>query len=150
MAGGPNLLFGKFPGNFIKQKNIPVGCVPSAAVAVPRKGVSIGSVSDGRGVSAWEVCLTGVSDRGVVCPGGVFSWRVGVCPGGGGVCPGGGCVSGLEVWPGGVCPGGVCPGGVCPGGVCPAGRAVCPEGVSAEGLSARQPLWTDSQTPVKT
>ena len=83
MAGDSNLLFGKFPGNFIKQKNIPVGCVPSAAVAVPGRGVSIGSVSDGRGVSAREVCLTGVSDRGVVCPGGVFSWRVGVCPGGG-------------------------------------------------------------------
>ena len=51
---------------FRKQECIPVGCVPSAAVAVSREVVSAG----GRGV-----CLGGCLPRGCL-PGG------GVCPGG--------------------------------------------------------------------
>ena len=52
---------GKLQGNFkSKQECIPVGCVPSAAVAVGGS-VCLGGVC--RGVSAW-----GVSARGGVCP----------------------------------------------------------------------------------
>ena len=55
---------------YVQQECIPVGCVPSAAVAV----------CWGRGVSAWGggVCLVGCLPRGV------SAWR-GVS--GGGVCP---------------------------------------------------------------
>ena len=62
------------------QERIPVGCVPSAAVAMPipaRTGQ--GGVSQhalGGGVSAQGgVCLGGCLPRGSDCPGGV-------CPGG--------------------------------------------------------------------
>ena len=65
MAEAPFLLFGKFPGNFIKQENIPVGCVPSAAVAVPGRGVS-----PGRGCLSVGVCPAGVCPQGCL-PGGV-------------------------------------------------------------------------------
>ena len=70
---------------FWKLECIPVGCVPSAAVAVcggdvcPGECVSA-SVGPARQVSAWGVCL-------------------GICPGG---CLPGGCL------PGGCLPGGVC------------------------------------------
>ena len=101
-------MFGKFPGNFIKQENIPVGCVPSAAVAVLGRGVSTGSVSDR------EVCF----------PGGVSAWPGGVCQADGGVYPWGclsrgwGCLPrGVSATGGGVCPGG----GVCLGGSLPRG-----------------------------
>ena len=58
-----------------KQECIPVGCVPSAAVAVCRR------------------CLRGEVSAGGVCPEGVSAQRGclprgGVCPAGG-VCPGG-------------------------------------------------------------
>ena len=69
---------------FQKQECIPVGCVPSASVAICGEGMCLP-----RGVC---VC-PGVSSRGVVC-------LVGVCQGGclpGGCLPGGclprGCVS---------------------------------------------------------
>ena len=57
------------------QECIPVGCVPSAAVAV-----------------SWrEGCLPG---GGVVCPGGVSAQ---------GVCPGWGCLAGVvSAWEGGM------------------------------------------------
>ena len=68
-----------------EQECIPVGCIPSAAVAI-----------------CWGGCLPrGLSARGGVCPGGG-----GVCPGG--ICPGRGCLS-RGVSPVGVCPGGVYP-----------------------------------------
>ena len=66
----------------LKQECIPVGCVPSAAVAfgeggcVPGEGGLPGGVCLGR-LSAYGVCLWGVCPRGV-CPGG--TWQGGVCP----------------------------------------------------------------------
>ena len=74
--------------SFVKQEYIPVGCLPSAAVAVCRVG-----------------CLP---EGGSVCPRGVcLVWPGGVCL----VCPGG-CLPGgvYLVFLGGVCPGGCQPG----------------------------------------
>ena len=78
----------------------------------------------------------------------VSTWGVSA-PGGGGVCSqAGGICSG-----GGVCSlGGVCSGGcLLPGGVCSWG-GVCSQGCVASQHALRQtpPLWTESQTPVKT
>ena len=73
--------------NYKKQECIPVGCVPSAAVAI-----------------CWGVCLP----MGGSLPGGV-------CPRG--VCPERGVSVQGDVRPGGVCPWGVCPGGCLPKGV---------------------------------
>ena len=67
--------------NLSQQESIPIGCVPSAAVAVMREG--------GWGASCF---------RGGVCPGGVFPGRVSVPRG---MSAGGRCVS---AW-GGFCPG---------------------------------------------
>ena len=82
-----------------KQECIPVGCVPSAAVAVCGERGVMGCVCPG------GVCLVGVS------AGGCLPW--GVCPGG--VCPG---VSAQES----VCLGVSVLGGVCLVGIC---RGVC-------------------------
>ena len=57
-------------GYIMKQECIPVGCVPSAAVAVCWGGLPGGRCLPG-GVSAWVVCM---------------SAQRGVCPGGMGVC----------------------------------------------------------------
>ena len=114
-----------------QQECIPVGCAPSAAVAVSRGGVS----SQG-GVCSWGgVCSGGVSALGGVCsggclllggvsaPGGCLLWGVsalgGVCSWGylllgaaprGGVCSGGCLLQGVSA-PGVSAPGGVCSGG---------------------------------------
>ena len=85
------LVFAKF-----QQECIPIGCVPSAAVAVRGRCLP-GGVSAQGSVCPWgclpqDVCLGGVC-LGGVCPGGV-------CPGGG-VCPRGGCLPRGGVYPGG-------------------------------------------------
>ena len=112
------------------------------------------------------------SSRAVVCPGGYLPRGRGVCPGGGvsaqgmGVCPGDGCLPRGR----GVCPGSVFPRGVSTWGCLPRGclpRGIC-LGVSTRGVSAwgmclsrggvspiacwntPPPLWTESQTGVKT
>ena len=59
------------PGNILEQECIPVGCVPSAAVAV----------SGARGVFPGVSAQGGVCLRGGGLPSGI------VCFGGGGVCP---------------------------------------------------------------
>ena len=64
--------------NFVKQECIPVGCIPSAAVA---GGGGVSQHVLDRGVSAQTGC---------VCPGGVCS---GVSVQGGGVCLEGVCPS---------------------------------------------------------
>ena len=57
--------------------------------------------------------------------------------------------------PGGSAPRGVCSGVVCSrgvsalGGVC-SGGVSAPGGISQDALRQRPPLWTESQTPVKT
>ena len=110
-----------------KQECIPVGCLPSAAVAVSGRGGCLPKgfvcprVSDLRGV-----CLRGVCWKvsGGVCWG-VSAWTgVGVSAW---VCV---CVSGQGVSAGGLCPGGVYGQGVSAGSVCPGDGGVCPGGVS--------------------
>ena len=88
-----------------KKECIPVGCVPSTAVAVCRGMSSQGVCLPARG------CLPkGVSAHGGVCLG-VSAWGV--------------CLGLSACLPGGFCPGGcACPGvsahrGVCPGGCLP-------------------------------
>ena len=134
----------------LTQECIPVGCVPSAAVAVcwgggvSGWGCLVGSVR--QWVSAWGVSGKRNVLRNGVCPGG--SAQGGVCAGGclpgGGVCPRGMSAQvGVSAW-GVSAQGGCLPSlsrgcllrqGVCPGGVC----LVCPGG--------RHPsLWTESLT----
>ena len=82
-------------GKFLKQECIPVGCVPSAAVAVSRGRVSApgggcllggGSVSVHGGRGGCGVCSRGVCSRGCLLLGGVYSQ--------GGVSALGGCLLG--------------------------------------------------------
>ena len=73
-------------GHTITQECIPVGCVPSAAVAVWEGGFLL------RGLSAWGCLLRGVC-LGDVCPEGEFLFGGGVClgvsaQGRGGICLG--------------------------------------------------------------
>ena len=80
-------------------------------------------------------------------PGGGVSAPRGVCllPGGvstpGGVCSRGGLLRG------GVCSQG---GGLLQGGLLQGGGGLLRGGVSQDALRQRPPLWTESQTPVKT
>ena len=108
----------------LKQECIPVGCVPSAAVAVCWGG----------GVSAqWGVCL-----EGGVCPGGCLPRGVsvrGCMPRAGGVSTWGvsaqvGCLLWGEVCPGGCLPRGMfAQVGVFSGRCIPRGGGVCLRGV---------------------
>ena len=54
--------------SFSKQECIPVGCVPSAAVAVSPGGTCPGGVPGPRGGGG--TCLGGVPGPGGTCPGG--------------------------------------------------------------------------------
>ena len=121
----------------LKQDCIPVGCVPSAAVAIseeevcPRRSVCPGG---GGLLRRGDVCLRGCLPGGV-CLRERVSARPGYLPKRGGVCPRG------AVYPGG----GVCPRGCLPGGEVSAGggastwrclsggRGVCLDGVCPEG-----------------
>ena len=63
--------------SLLEQECVPVGCAPSAALAISRgcllKGVSVlGDVC--------RECLPGGSTQWGVCPGGVSAWG-GICPG---------------------------------------------------------------------
>ena len=90
----------------IKQKCIPVGCVPPASVAVSGEG----------GLSARGCLPGGGSAHGVSALGGCLPWGVPVR--------------------GGVCPGGVCPGGVCPrGGVCHTRPPTCGQTDACENIT---------------
>ena len=109
-----------------KQECIPVGCVPSAAVAVSRgvylvRGVSALGGVPGRGVYlAWGggICSGGVPAGGCTWSQGGVPGPAGICsrgvPGPGGVCSLGDVCSGVCTWPRGVPhPGGVCSSGEC-------------------------------------
>ena len=127
---------------YYEQECIPVGCVPAA-----------------RWPYYAEVCFPGG-----VCSGGVWSGPRGVCSGGS--APGGvwsrGCLLLGRCLPRGVwSQGGVLQGGLLLGGGIWSLGGVCSQGVSAPRGSApggwypsmhwgRSPLWTESQTPVKT
>ena len=76
-----------------KQEFIPVGCVPSAAVAVCWGYLPEGGVSAQEGTGQGGVCLEvgDVWSGRCVYPGGCL-YMEGVCPGG--VCPWGGCLPG--------------------------------------------------------
>ena len=134
-----------------KQECLPVGCVPSTAVAVSQGGVCSGGVSAPRGVSApggggvlwsWVSALEG-SAPGWVCSGGVSWSQGGFFSGEGGVCSQGGvCSVGVCVCSrGGPLPGGcLLRGGVCSGG------CVCSSGVSAP-WGVGIPPCTEADTP---
>ena len=126
---------------YLKQECIPIGCVPSAAVA---------RCLSGGGVSAQEViCPEGVSAQECVCPGGVSVKRVSAH--GAGVCPEGvrpwlclprsvsaqeGCLSSrVSAQVGCVCLGDVCLGGCLSRGCLP---------------DTTHPLWTEWQKCGKT
>ena len=130
-----------------QQECIPVGCVPSAAVAMSIPACTGHCVSQhalGRGVyhsMHWAGgCITACTGQGVCIPA-CSGWGVSAQ---GGVCPRGVCLEGClprgSTW-WGVCLAGVsaqevsawgvCP-GVCPG-VCLGEGDVCPRGVSAQG-----------------
>ena len=102
---------------------IPVGCVPSAAVAV---SVFL------QGVCPGSVCLVGVSSQQGVYLGGMSAWGVSAWEGGV-------CLLGVSAWERGVCPVGCLPTGHCLSGV------VCP----GRGLPDFPP-WTEWQTGVNT
>ena len=97
----------------VKRERIPVGCVPSAVVAISRRG---------------GVCLEGSV---YLAGGSAWGWRClangGLPGGGGGVCLGGsawlGSAWGISAW--GCLPGdgGACLGGVCLGQCLPRGSA---------------------------
>ena len=80
-----------------QQECIPVGCVPSTAVATWRGG-HVSQHALGRGCipacTGWGVCIPACTGQGV-----------GVCPG---VCVSAQGVSARGCLPGGVCLGGVC------------------------------------------
>ena len=151
-----------------KQECIPVGCVPSAAVAVALGVSALGGLSAfgwGGGVCSWEGCLLlrGVCSLGGVCCwgvsvlGGCLHFRVSVLGGclllggvySGGVCSGGCLLLGGVSALGGVCLllGGVCSGGVCSwghlllGGICSGG---CP---LPRGGECGIPACTEADTP---
>ena len=143
--------------NIYKQECIPVGFVPSAAVAVSGGGVSVpGGVWSWGGLLWRGVCSQGdFWSWGLSAPGGCLLWGV---FGPGGVCLlwGEGVYSG-GVWSWGLsAPGGVCFRGVsAPGGRGSAAGGVCVlRGVSALGgvvsqhalrQTSSSPLWTDTR-----
>ena len=105
-----------FAKYYVKQECIPVGCVPSAAVAIS---------PGGGGLSAARGCLL---RRGLLLGGGCLllgggCLLIGVC-----LLPGVGCVSA----PGVVCSGGCLPQGSAPGVV-----------VFQHALRQTPPMWTD-------
>ena len=85
-----------------------------------------------------------------VCSGGVCSGGVSVL----GVCSGVSAPGGCLLWGEGCLPWGVCSGGVCSQGgwSAPRGRGVCSQGGGIPACTEvdTSPLWTESQTPVKT
>ena len=140
------------------QESIPVGCVPSAAVASGRGGVYRSMHWAGGGVYPsmhWAGCVC-------VCPS--MHWAGGCLLGCllGGVCPKGCLSKGVSVQRG-VCPKGCLPRGCLPGGVCPGifsqgclPRGCLPRGfggylpsrclpreVSAQGCLPDTPPWTE-------
>ena len=142
-------VFGK---SYDKQECIPVGCVPSAAVAVwGRGGCLVGGGVWSRGVSArGGVCsggclvLGGVSGLGVSRP-------MGVCLLQGGVCSGGCLVLGGVYYGGCLLAGGVCSRGVSAPGGCLLQGGVCSRGCGIPACTeADTPPPVDRKTPVKT
>ena len=82
-----------------EQECIPVGCIPSAAVAVSGGGWGVGGeVVCLRGVWPGGVCLWGSLSNWVSAWGGVFVFGGGYLSNGG-VCPGGVCLGGEHPTP---------------------------------------------------
>ena len=111
------------------------------------------------------VSVQGISVQGGLCLG--VSVQLGLCPGGafcpGAFCPGGSLSRGSSVWRlsvwGVSVQGALCPGDLCPEGSLSRGASVWrvsvgglgPGGSLSRGVSLTEtPLWTESQTCVKT
>ena len=111
-----------------KAECIPVGCVPSAAVAISRGGVcSGGCLLLGVGsVCSWGVSAPGGCLLWGVCSGGCLLWGVSAL---GGVCSWGVSAHGGCLLPGGVsAPGGSAPGVSAPRGVSATREVSAPRG----------------------
>ena len=112
----------------VSWRLLPGGCLPGLGGCLPGLGG----------------CLPGLG--GVCLVRGVSAWSGGCLPGPGGVC----LVWGVSAWSGGCLPGlGGLPGpaGCLPG---PGGSAWSGGLASHHALRQTPPLWTESQTPVKT